>query len=143
MDNHSKEVRSYNMSQVKSKDTKPEILVRKFLFANGLRFRLYDKKLPGKPDIVLPRYKSIVFIQGCFWHGHENCQYAAIPKTRTEFWLNKIEGNIKRDKINVDKLIGDGWNVLQVFTCDLKKNKVEQTLKNVLENIKINLKVGL
>lgn len=143
MDNHSKEVRSYNMSQVKSKDTKPEILVRKFLFANGLRFRLYDKKLPGKPDIVLPKYKSVVFIQGCFWHGHKNCQYATIPKTKTEFWLNKIDGNIKRDKINVDKLIEDGWNVLQVFTCDLKKDKREQTLKNVLKNIKVNLEVDL
>jgi len=124
------------MSQVKSKDTKPEILVRKFLFSKGLRFRLYDKKLSGKPDIVLPKYKTVVFIQGCFWHGHKNCKYASIPKTRTEFWLNKIEGNIKRDKSNIEKLIDEGWNVLQVFTCELKKDKREQTLNNVLKNIR-------
>ena len=136
MDKHTKEVRSFNMSQVKSKDTKPEILVRKFLFSKGLRFRLYDKKLSGKPDIVLPKYKTVVFIQGCFWHGHKNCKYASIPKTRTEFWLNKIEGNIKRDKSNIEKLIDEGWNVLQVFTCELKKDKREQTLNNVLKNIR-------
>jgi len=136
MDKHTKEVRSFNMSQVKSKDTKPEILVRKFLFSKGLRFRLYDKKLSGKPDIVLPKYKTVVFIQGCFWHGHKNCKYASIPKTRTEFWLNKIEGNIKRDKSNIEKLIDEDWNVLQVFTCELKKDKREQTLNNVLKNIR-------
>ncbi|MET3535856.1 very short patch repair endonuclease [Chryseobacterium limigenitum] len=135
MDKHSKEVRSFNMSQVKSKDTKPEILVRKFLFSKGLRYRLYDKKLSGKPDIVLPKYKTVIFIQGCFWHGHENCKYASIPKTRTEFWLNKIEGNIKRDKSSIQKLIDEDWNVLQVFTCELKKDKREQTLNNVLKNI--------
>lgn len=123
------------MSQVKSKDTKPEILVRKFLFSKGLRYRLYDKKLSGKPDIVLPKYKTVIFIQGCFWHGHENCKYASIPKTRTEFWLNKIEGNIKRDKSSIQKLIDEDWNVLQVFTCELKKDKREQTLNNVLKNI--------
>lgn len=143
MDKHSKEVRSFNMSQVKSKDTKPEILVRKFLFANGLRYRLYDRKLPGKPDIVLPKYKTAVFVQGCFWHGHINCKYATIPKTRTEFWANKIEGNIKRDKTNIEKLEDEGWKVLQVFTCELKNDKREQTLNNVLKNIKVNLKVDL
>lgn len=143
MDKHSKEVRSFNMSQVRSKNTKPEILVRKFLFANGLRYVLYDKKLAGKPDIVLPKYKTVVFIQGCFWHGHENCKNAQIPKTRIEFWSNKIQNNVERDKINIAKLIDEGWNVLQVFTCELKKDKREQTLKSVLENIKINLKVDL
>lgn len=136
MDKHSKEVRSYNMRQVKSKDTKPEILVRRFLFANGLRFKLYDKKLPGKPDIVLPKYKTVVLIQGCFWHGHENCKYATTPSTRTEFWLNKIKGNIERDKTNIHNLTDLGWNVLQVFTCELKKNKIEKTLNNLLNNIK-------
>lgn len=124
------------MRQVKSKDTKPEILVRRFLFANGLRFKLYDKKLPGKPDIVLPKYKTVVLIQGCFWHGHENCKYATTPSTRTEFWLNKIKGNIERDKTNIHNLTDLGWNVLQVFTCELKKNKIEKTLNNLLNNIK-------
>jgi DNA mismatch endonuclease (patch repair protein) len=83
-DVHSKEVRSYNMSQIRNKDTKPEIIVRKFLFGKGFRYRLYDKKLPGKPDIVLSKYKTVIFIQGCFWHGHEGCKYFVIPKTRTE-----------------------------------------------------------
>lgn len=136
MDKHSKEARSFNMSQVKSKDTKPEILVRKFLFANGLRFRLYDKKLPGKPDIVLPKYKTVILIQGCFWHGHENCKYATIPKTRSEFWFNKIDANIHRDKSNIEKLKNMGWSVLQIFTCELKKDKIEKTLNNNLISIK-------
>ncbi len=134
-DVHSKEVRSYNMSQVKGKDTKPELLVRRFLFANGLRYRLYDKKLSGKPDIVLPKYKTVIFIHGCFWHGHENCKYSILPKTRTEFWSDKIEGNKKRDKANIEQLKSKGWNVLIVYGCDLKGDKQEQTLKNILNSI--------
>jgi DNA mismatch endonuclease (patch repair protein) len=94
-DVHSKETRSYNMSRIKGKDTKPEMLVRKFLFANGFRYRLHDKNLPGKPDIVLPKYKTVIFVNGCFWHGHENCKYFVIPKTRTEWWLNKSIRNIQ------------------------------------------------
>jgi len=134
-DVHSKEVRSYNMSKVKSKDTKPELLVRKFLFANGLRYRLYDKKLPGKPDIVLSKYKTVIFIHGCFWHGHENCKYAVMPKTRTEFWTIKIEGNKQRDKNNIEQLRNKGWNVLIVYGCELKKDKQELTLNKILNNI--------
>src|SRR3990172_2774500 len=99
-DVHNKKTRSYNMSQIKGKDTKPEILVRKFLFANGFRFRLHDKKLSGKPDIVLPKYKSVIFVHGCFWHGHENCKYFVVPKTRTKWWLKKIKGNKKKDLKN-------------------------------------------
>ena len=96
-DVHDKETRSYNMSQIRSKDTKPELLVRKFLFANGLRFRLHDKKLPGKPDIVLLKLRTAVFVHGCFWHGHDNCKYFVVPKTRTEWWLAKIEHNKQKD----------------------------------------------
>lgn len=95
-DVHSKEVRSYNMSQIKSKNTKPEILVRKFLFAKGLRFRLHDKNLPGKPDIVLKKYKTVIFVDGCFWHGHDKCKYFIIPKTRTDWWLEKIRFCLKK-----------------------------------------------
>jgi len=135
VDVHSKEVRSYNMSQVKGKDTKPELLVRRFLFANGLRYRLYDKKLSGKPDIVLPKYKTVIFIHGCFWHGHENCKYSILPKTRTEFWSDKIEGNKKRDKANIEQLKSKGWNVLIIYGCELKGNKQEQTLDNILNSI--------
>jgi len=90
-DVHNKQTRSYNMSQIKGKNTKPEMLVRKFLFANGFRYRLHDIKLPGKPDIVLPKYKSVILVHGCFWHGHEGCKYFVVPKTRTEWWLQKID----------------------------------------------------
>ena len=134
-DIHSKEIRSYNMSQVKARDTKPELIVRRFLFSNKLRYRLYDKKLQGKPDIVLRKYNSIIFIHGCFWHGHENCKYSALPKTRTEFWSDKIESNKNRDKKNIDQLKSDGWNVLIIYECELKKGKQEHTLNNILSNI--------
>ncbi len=134
-DVHSKKVRSYNMSRVKSKNTTPELLVRKFLFTNGLRYRLHDKKLSGKPDIVLPKYKTVVFVSGCFWHGHENCKYAVIPKTRIEFWKNKIERNIKRDKENIKNLKSKGWNIIIVYTCELKKEIKDQTLLEILNNI--------
>ncbi|GAB6123003.1 very short patch repair endonuclease [Dysgonomonas termitidis] len=134
-DIHSKETRSYNMSQVKARDTKPELIVRRFLFSNKLRYRLYDKKLQGKPDIVLRKYKTIIFIHGCFWHGHENCKYSALPKTRTEFWSDKIESNKKRDKKNIDQLKSDDWNVLIVYECELRKGRQEHTLNNILSNI--------
>jgi len=123
------------MSQIRGKDTKPELLVRKFLFSNGLRYRLYDKKLPGKPDIILPKYKTIIFIHGCFWHGHEGCKYSALPETRTEFWSEKIEGNKKRDKENIEQLKNKGWNVLIVYGCELKKNRQNETLNDILHNI--------
>src|SRR6218665_2734895 len=100
-DVHSKEIRSYNMSRIKGKDTKPEILVRKFLFAKGLRYRLHDKQLPGKPDLVFPKYKKIVFIHGCFWHGHEGCKYFVVPKTRTDWWLSKINKNKEKDNDSI------------------------------------------
>lgn len=138
-DVHSKETRSFNMSKIKSKDTKPELLVRKFLFAKGLRYRLYNKKLPGKPDIVLSKYKTVILIQGCFWHGHDNCKYAVIPKTRTDFWVEKIEGNKRRDKENIDKLKNMGWNILIVNECSLKKEKRENTLNNILNNLQNQL----
>jgi len=91
-DVHTKEVRSYNMSQIRSKNTKPELVVRRYLFAKGFRYRLHSKDLPGKPDIVLPKYRTVIFVHGCFWHGHEGCKYFGIPKTNTEWWVNKIKG---------------------------------------------------
>jgi len=96
-DVHDIKTRSYNMSQIKSRNTKPEMLVRKFLHANGFRYRLHVKKLPGKPDIVLPKYKTVIFVHGCIWHGHEHCRYFDVPKTRTRWWLNKINSNITND----------------------------------------------
>jgi DNA mismatch endonuclease (patch repair protein) len=138
-DVHSKAVRSYNMSRIRGKDTKPELLVRRFSFANGLRYRLYDKKLPGKPDIILKKFKTVIFVNGCFWHGHDNCKYFVVPKTRTEFWLDKIKGNKKRDEENVAFLKNNGWNIIIVYECQLKKEKREVTLNNILQNIQDQL----
>lgn len=123
------------MSQIKGKNTKPEIVVRKFLFAKGYRYKLYDKKLPGKPDIVLPKYKTIIFINGCFWHGHENCKYFVIPKTRTDWWMNKIERNKQIDNENFQHLELLGWKVLIIFECELKNNIRDQTLNELTNKI--------
>ena len=139
-DVHSKEVRSYNMSQIRSKNTKPELLVRKYLFANGFRYRLHQKKLPGKPDIVLPKYKTVIFVQGCFWHGHEGCKYYVVPKTKTEWWVTKIDGNKKRDRINIEKLQSEKWNIIILFECNLKKYNIDEILKTVIINLKKQLK---
>lgn len=120
-DVHSKETRSYNMSRIKSKNTKPEMLVRQFLHKNGFRYRLHVKNLPGKPDIVLPKYKTVIFIHGCFWHGHEGCKYYVVPKTRTKWWLDKIGNNHIKDITAQTKLLGLGWDVLTIWECSLKK----------------------
>ena len=134
-DVHDKETRSYNMSRIKNKNTKPEILVRKFLFSNGFRFRLNDKKLPGKPDIVLPKYKTVIFVNGCFWHGHENCKYFVVPKTRTDWWLDKINKNKAKDNDSILKLKDEGWQVLVVWECDLKSKKKDEILNNLYSKI--------
>src|SRR5277367_5745619 len=131
-DVHNKETRSYNMSQIKSRNTKPELLVRKFLHAHGFRYKLHDKTLPGKPDIVLPKYKTVIFIHGCFWHGHEGCKYYVVPKTRTEWWLNKITGNINNDVKAEEQLTANGWKVLKIWGCELKKSTIEAALSSLL-----------
>lgn len=123
-DVHDKATRSYNMSRIRNKDTKPEILVRKFLFANGFRYRLNYKKLPGKPDIVLPKYKTVIFVNGCFWHGHENCKYFKLPATRTEWWKEKIEGNIKNDIKKQALLREAGYKVMVIWGCEVKNIEV-------------------
>lgn len=138
-DVHSKEVRSYNMSRIKGKDTKPEMLVRKFLHGQGFRYRLHDKKLPGKPDIVLPMYKTVIFIHGCFWHGHEGCKYFVVPKSRTEWWLNKINSNIANDIRVCETLQKEGWKILVLFECDLKKHKIEEVMSILIQNLKAAL----
>jgi DNA mismatch endonuclease (patch repair protein) len=135
-DVHSKEMRSYNMSRIRSKDTKPELLVRKILFANGLRFRLHDKALPGKPDIVLKKYRTAIFVHGCFWHGHRGCKYYVIPKTRTEWWTNKIFGNQKNDVKKIGDLKTAGWYVIEIFECELRTGTLEKTVKKLISNIK-------
>ena len=114
------EQRSRNMSAIKSKNTKPEIAVRKVLHSMGYRFRLHRKDLPGSPDIVLPKYKTVIFVHGCFWHRHENCKYASTPKTRQEFWNKKFNENINRDKINQENLSSKGWKIIIVWECEIK-----------------------
>ena len=133
-DVHDKATRSYNMSRIRNKDTKPEILVRKFLFANGFRYRLNDKKLPGKPDIVLPKYKTVIFVNGCFWHGHENCKYFKLPATQTEWWKEKIEGNIKNDIKKHDQLREAGYKVLVVWECEVKNKSIFDRIINEIRN---------
>lgn len=125
------------MSAVKGKNTKPEMIVRKYLFSKGLRFRLHVKSLPGNPDIVLPKYKTVVFINGCFWHGHEGCEYSHMPKSNVEFWENKINTNRDRDAINEIKLMQMGWSVIKVWECEIKRVKDrEETLEKLYNSIK-------
>jgi len=131
-DVHDKKTRSYNMSRIRGKDTKPEMIVRKFLFSQGFRYKLHDKSLPGKPDIVLPKYKTVIFIHGCFWHGHEGCKYFVLPKTRAEWWKAKIEGNISRDVNNYVLLDDLGWKVFIIFECDLKNKAKWEEQKALL-----------
>lgn len=129
MDVHDKETRSYNMSCIKGKNTKPEEIVRKYLFSQGFRYRKNDKRLPGTPDIVLPKYKTVIFVNGCFWHGHEGCRYFVVPKTNTEFWVNKIETNKQRDSRKIKDLQALGWKIIIVWECQLKKAVIETNLK--------------
>ena len=138
-DNHSKETRSFNMSKIRSKNTKPELKVRKFLFSEGYRYRLNVSELPGKPDLVLPKYKTVVFVHGCFWHGHQNCKYFITPKSNQSYWVPKIEKNIFRDKESTAKLTSLGWHVLEVWECELKKDKLQITLDSLSATIKTKL----
>lgn len=133
-----KEKRSAIMAKVKSKNTGPEIKVRKFLFSKGFRFRVNDKRYPGTPDIVLPKYKTIIFVHGCFWHGHEGCSLGKLPKSRIEYWKTKIENNKKRDSRVREQLEADGWKVIVIWHCQLRTEKaasvaLEELIKKILE----------
>ena len=128
--------RSRMMGAIKGKNTLPELSVRRALHARGFRYRLHDKSLPGKPDIILPMYKYVIFVHGCFWHGHANCKYFVVPKTRTAFWLNKIENNQTRDNENYSNLTAEKWKIILIFECQLKKSTREQTLKNILTELR-------
>lgn len=126
------------MSKIRQEDTKPEIIVRRFLFSKGFRYRKNDLRYPGKPDIVLPKYNTVVFVHGCFWHGHEGCKSSMLPKTRTDFWRNKIEDNIIRDQRNIQKLEDQGWNVIVVWECEINsKNNREKRLKKLITEINV------
>ncbi len=137
-DRHTPEQRRFNMQMIKGTNTKPELLLRKSLFAKGFRYRINVKKLPGRPDLVLPKYKTVIFVHGCFWHGHENCRYFVVPKSNTEFWTEKILGNKQRDSKNTVKLKELGWTVITVWECELKKDKIEETIINLIGEINDN-----
>lgn len=136
MTNHlSPEQRSWNMSRIRSKNTKPEIMVRSILHRMGYRFRLHRKDLPGKPDIVLPKYKTVIFVHGCFWHHHKGCRRGNIPKSNTDYWIPKIEKNKKRDRKHRAALRKLGWNVLTVWECEV--NSIEKLSKKLYRKMRI------
>ena len=137
MDVHSKEIRSFNMSRIRGKNTKPEELVAKYLFSQGFRYRRNVKKLPGTPDIVMKKYKTVIFINGCFLHAHEGCKYFVLSDNNKEFWKEKLFRNRERDfekKVQLEKL---GWKVITIWECQLKKDKIDETLENLKEKIYI------
>lgn len=137
MDVHSKEIRSFNMSRIRGKNTKPEELVAKYLFSQGFRYRRNVKKLPGTPDIVMKKYKTVIFINGCFWHAHEGCKYFVLPDNNKEFWKENLFRNRERDfeeKVQLEKL---GWKVITIWECQLKKDKIDETLENLKEKLYI------
>lgn len=134
-DNHSKEMRSYNMSRISSKNTKPEEIVRMFLFSKGLRYRKNDRRFPGSPDIVLPKYKTVVFVNGCFWHMHEGCEKFVLPKSNIHYWLPKLTRNKQRDMNNIKQLEEDGWRVLTIWECELTINNRQERLQALFEEI--------
>ena len=135
MDKLTKEKRSWNMSRIKGKDTKPEIIVRSVLHKNGFRFRLNRKDLPGKPDIVLPKYKSVILVHGCFWHRHPRCKFAYNPKSRVKFWQNKFSENVERDRLVRKELRKMGWKVIVVWECELKNEKKDKTINRILKEL--------
>lgn len=133
-DNHSKEVRSMNMSRIRSTNSKPEEIVRKYLVSKGFRYRKNVKKLPGCPDIVLPKYKTVIFVNGCFWHKHD-CPRFVWPSSNQEYWKPKILRNVERDKNNCRELSSKGWNVITIWECELKKKVFEATMERVILQI--------
>lgn len=135
MDVHSKEIRSFNMSRIRGKNTKPEEVVAKYLFSQGFRYRRNVRNLPGTPDIVMKKYKTVIFVNGCFWHAHEGCKYFVLPDNNKKFWEEKLFRNRERDfekKIQLEKL---GWKAITIWECELKKDKIEETLENLKQKL--------
>ena len=130
----SEERRSWNMSRIRSKNTKPEMIVRSMLHRMGFRFRLHDRNLPGNPDIILPKHKTVIFVHGCFWHRHQRCKYTYTPKTRKEFWKKKFSDNTSRDRRNCAELRKLGWKVIVVWECEGKRN-AEEFAKQLLKTL--------
>lgn len=134
-DVHTPEQRHKNMAAIHSSSTKPELKLRRALWSLGFRYRINEKDLPGKPDIVLPKYRTVVFIHGCFWHGHKDCKYYTVPKTNTEFWTAKVTRNLQRDQEVWRQLEAKGWYVIIVWECELKKYRFEDTVNSVAAEI--------
>ena len=130
------EIRSYVMSRIRKTDTKPEVAVRKYLFNRGFRYKIHYRKLPGIPDIVLPKYKVVIFVNGCFWHAHRGCKYNKPPKSNKDYWIPKIERNVERDKKYKKEITKLGWKVLTVWECEIEKLHCEETLNNLIKLIK-------
>ena len=143
MDNRTPLQRHFNMSHIRSDSTKPEISLRHALWRRGFRYRVNDKKLPGKPDLVLPKYHTIIFVHGCFWHGHDGCKNYSVPKTHTGFWQEKVARNKERDQDVWRQLEAKGWGVIIVWECELKKAWFQNTLSRVDSEIRNNLEVYL
>lgn len=135
MDRLTKEKRSWNMSRIRSRDTNPEKQLRSLLHKDGYRFKINVKQLPGSPDIVLPKYRTAIFVHGCFWHRHTGCRYAYTPKSRIEFWECKFRGTIERDLKKTKALEASGWQVLVVWECELEKN-AQAVLREIIEKLK-------
>ncbi len=130
--------RHYNMTRIRNKDTSPERSLRNSLWHKGYRYRLNDKHLPGSPDIVLPKYRTVIFVHGCFWHGHKDCKYYTIPKTNTEFWTTKVTRNMERDQEVWRQLEAKGWFVIIVWECQLKKPYLSETVETISSEIRQN-----
>ena len=144
IDRYPPEKRSEIMSQIRGKNTTPELVIRKYLFSRGFRYRVNDDRYPGKPDVVLSKYETVIFVHGCFWHGHENCKASKLPETRKEFWKKKISGNMERDQRNIRELERQGWNVIVVWECEIKnKVKREKDFGNSLMKLFSMKKIGV
>lgn len=141
-DVHDPKTRSYNMSRVRGKNTHPELVVRKYLFSKGFRYRTHSKNLPGKPDIVLQKFAAVIMVDGCFWHGHAHCKYFVLPKTRPEWWKEKIAQNVARDRVNEDRLAELGYSVFRIFECQLRPPLAEHTLKTLAASLRERLAHG-
>nr|WP_080482233.1 very short patch repair endonuclease [Pseudomonas syringae] len=141
MDTVSTEVRSRMMANIQGRDTQPELKIRKILHAAGYRFRLHYRRLPGKPDIVLPRYRLCIFVHGCFWHRHAGCKYTTFPKTRVDFWEKKFNDTVVRDEKNVSSLLEKGWRVFELWECGLKNPTLD--LMNIIDQIPATSKIHL
>lgn len=134
MDSITPEHRSWNMSRIRGKDTKIEVEVRKYLFAKGFRFRKNDKRFPGKPDVVLPKYKTVVFVNGCFWHMHAGCKQGRLPKSNLDYWREKLEKNVANDRLHERQLTEMGWKTITLWECELKKD-FEGVMDNLVNSL--------